>query len=170
MTGTNVTTKDRIRAAAEALWPHVADPPSAHWIGNGDAGMSWCRACAEAEVSRLTAKKPDGDYFVDGGWESHESETSVACEGCGIQLSYTLLRYGVINEVDHFMTYPLEEDGGPMIAYEIYAILEQAKYMNRPEDTEVVADALRIGETAVQLLGYREELARFADDGGPCRT
>lgn len=172
LTSDNTQTIERIRAANKALLPLCSDPPPAYWIGNGDAGTSWCEACAEAEVARLnraaktTKRNPGEDFFVDGGWEAHESEGNVACEGCGIQLSYTLLRYGVISETDHYVENPLYQHPMPSEAYEVCALLEQAPYMNRPEDGPIVADVLRVGETAVQLIGYREELARWADDGG----
>lgn len=156
MISTDAQTIERIRAAHDALLPLSSDPPPSHRIGNGNAGLSWCKACAEKEVTRLNraakATKRDEDFFVDGGWEAHESEGSVGCAGCGIQLSYTLLHYGVIFEADHYIENPLCQQPVPSESYEICAMLEQAPYMDRPEDGPIVADVLRIGETAVQFM------------------
>lgn len=126
---------ERIDAAYRTLLPYCSDPTEAHWIGGSDESTSWCHSCAKKEVARLTKKSPGDEFSIDGGYAAHESEGSVVCNGCGI---------------------------------EVCAILEQAPYMDATKDTEIVLDMLRIGETAVQLIGYRDELARWADDGGPC--
>lgn len=162
--------RERIEAAADALWPSAArsDRDNIHWIGGADAGPDWCESCAEREVVRLRAENPRGEFFVDGGYDAgHNTEHSASSEGCGRPLNYVLLRYGVISEVDHFLENPWTEDDGPDVAYEIHALLEGAKWMREHKDHDLIADALRVGEAAVQLIGYRYELARLADDGGP---
>lgn len=122
-----------------------------------------------AEAERLRKKHPETEFFVSRACGSHEAERSCACDKCGEALTYTLLKYGVISEVEHFLEYPLTQDEGPSVAYEVARVLDTARYYAKDDDADLrqlAEDAVRIGETAVQLLGYRDELARFADDGG----
>lgn len=167
-------TLERLKAAAAVLdrasaieWSRRGD---VHWIDTpevGDPGIDLCRSCAMAEAERLRKKHPDTEVFVGRACGAYEAEHSCACENCGEPLTYSLLLYGVISEVQHFLSYPLTQDEGPGVAYEVERILSGARYLDPGKHSELIKDAVRVGETAVQLLGYRDELARLADDGGP---
>lgn len=120
-----------------------------------------------AEAKRLRKKHPETEFFVSRACGAYEAEHTCDCDKCGAPLTYSLLRYGVISEIDNFLSYPLTQDEGPGVAFEIERILSGARYLDPHEYRELIEDAVRIGETAMQLIGYRDELARFADDGGP---
>lgn len=139
------------------------------WISGGDSdeGIDWCIQCATSEVVRLRKNHPELELFVGRACGAYETEHSCACDKCGASLTYSLLRYGVISEIEHFLSNPLTQDEGPATTYEVERILSGVRYLNYDENRELISDAVRIGETAVQLIGYRKELARFADDGGP---
>lgn len=163
----------RLKAAADVLdrvsaieWKRRGD---VCWISGGDSdeGIEWCINCAHAEADQLRKAHPEIEFFVDRACGSYEAEHSCVCDKCGAPLTYSLLRYGVISEVEHFLSYPLTQDEGPSVAYEVERILSGARYLDPDEDCDLIEKAVRIGETAVQLLGYRDELARLADDGGP---
>lgn len=164
----------RFEAAAAVLdrasaseWAHRGD---VCWIDTpevGDPGVDLCCSCASVEADRLRKKHPDTEVFIGRACGAYEAEHSCACDHCGAPLTYSLLEYGVISEVEHFLSYPLTQDEGPGIAFEIERILSGARYLDRTKHHSLIEDAIRIGETAVQLIGYRDELARLADDGGP---
>lgn len=163
----------RLEAASDVLDLVSAD----EWFRRGDVcwvsgdeadeAIDLCLDCAEKEANRLRKKHPQSEFFVSSACGAHEAEHTCACDKCDEPLTYSLLRYGVISEVEHFLEHPLTQDEGPAVAYEVARILSGARYLRREEDGPLIEDAVRIGETAVQLLGYRDELARFADDGGP---
>jgi len=164
---------ERLEAAASVLdgiaaseWLRRGD---VCWISGGDSdeGVDWCLACANTEADRLRKTHPEAEFFVSRACGAYEAERSCVCDKCGSPLTYSLLKYGIISEVDHFLSYPLTQDGGPGVAFEIERILSGARYLDLDEHRELIEDAVRVGETAVQLLGYRDELARLADDGGP---
>lgn len=165
---------DRLEAAHDVLdrasaieWHRRGD---VHWIDTpeiGDPGVDLCHSCAMIEADRLRKKHPGAEVFVGRACGAYVAEHSCACDHCGAPLTYSLLEYGVRSEVEHFLAYPLTQDDGPGVTYEIERILSGARYLDRAEHGSLIEDAVRIGETAVQLLGYRDELARFADDGGP---
>lgn len=166
---------ERLEAAADVLdrisaseWSRRGD---VCWISGGDSdeGIDWCHSCAMAEAERLRKKHPETEIFVSRACGAYEAESSCACDKCGAPLTYSLLKYGVISEVNHFLSNPLTQDEGPGVSYEIERILSGARYLDPDEYGDLIEDAVRIGETAVQLLGYRDELARLADDGGPAR-
>jgi hypothetical protein len=165
-----VNTLERLEAAADVLdrisageWSRRGD---VCWISGGDSdeGIDWCHPCATAEAERLRKKHPDTEFFVGRACGACEAERSCACDKCGAPMTYSLLRYGVISEVEHFLSYPLTQDEGPGVAYEVERILSGALYLDPDEHSELIEDALRIGETAVQLIGYRDELAWFWSD------
>lgn len=161
----------RLQAAADVLG-RIADREQHGYVcwvsgGNSDEGIDRCFSCAKDEADRLRKKHPETEFFVDRAYGAYEAERTCYCENCSAPLEYTLLRYGVIEEVQHFLSYPLTQDEGPLVAYEVHAILRGARWLDPKEDGELIEDALRVGESAVQLIGFRDELARMADDGCP---
>lgn len=128
-----------------------AGAKSYHWIGGSDdEGLNYCRDCAEARVAQLKVAKPDGEFFIDGGWEAHESDGCAHCETCHALLEYSLTAYGVGSELDHYSRHMKRK--GPLPpgeAYHIVAALEQAEWM---DDKKQVQRAIRVGQRAVALI------------------
>lgn len=164
------TLEDRFRDAVDALRTAAHRYPiePVRWIYGADEGIDWCTKCGTAEVERLRAKDPSGEYGLDGGWDLyHEKDGCAFCDKCGQPLGYALTNYGVWEETAHFLENGFLDGFGnfnPGVAFEVTAILEQAPYL---DDDELKAAALHVGESASQLVGYSTELARFADDGCP---
>jgi len=76
------------------------DVPNVHWVGGGDASDSYCRECCLQEVEEL--KAAGEDVYIDGGWGSSESDGGETCEKCGKILNYSLTKYGIESELNHF--------------------------------------------------------------------
>jgi len=75
-----------------------------HWIHGADEGLSWCRKCAEKEISRLKALNPDADICLDGGWDTEEDGPQF-CEGCEVSLSCSYTDYGAEQDLQHYEEY-----------------------------------------------------------------
>lgn len=115
-------------------------PKNPCWLDGDDAnaGLSYCRDCAEKAVAA-----GDGDS-VDGGWDWQKSDGCVHCETCGALLGYVLTEYGVEEELDHFsqdksITTPLSKD----VAFHVARVLEAA-----PEDSRAIA----VASKAVEII------------------
>lgn len=124
---------------------------SQHWIGGSvNEGGSYCQSCAEAQIAILKKASPDKDFFLDGGWEAHESDSCVHCQTCCALLEYTLTDYGVDYELDHYSRHMRRKGPlSPEEAYHIVAALEQLEWC---DDAKRVARGIRIGTRAVALV------------------
>lgn len=141
-----------ISGLLEILRPlaRAASAKSHHWIGGSDnEGLDYCRDCAEVRVAQLKVVNPDGEFFIDGGWEAHESDGCAHCEACGALLEYSLTNYGVRSEIDHYAKHMKRKGALPLDeAYHIVAVLEQVEWM---DDKRQVLRATKIGQRAVAL-------------------
>ncbi|MCH4880191.1 hypothetical protein EQV97_22805 [Pseudomonas sp. TMW22090] len=131
------------------LWEHARslDVPFPHWIGGDsvDQGPSYCRSCADAEVTAGRAE------YVDGGWQQ-ENDGCCHCETCGQLLEYTLTEYGAGEEVDHYLG---AEFSGPI----------------SPEDAFHIAKMLEHDETNLQALSIAMRAAELIKAHSPaCDT
>jgi hypothetical protein len=152
-----MNTIERIRAAQEALSTFAVWPADYYWIESdridGIGADDYCRACAQQKIAGLKRKHPGAEFFLCCGSGS-ESDGSVACCACGEILHYCLTGHGRDEEIDHFLQYGCLDYHGqfhPITAFEIYAILSASEWS---KDETILSDALRIGETAVALIGY----------------
>lgn len=128
-----------------------ASTKSQHWIGGSDnEAENYCRDCAEAKIAQLRVAKPDGEFFIDGGWEAHEADHCVHCATCGVLLDYSLTDYGVSTELDHY-TRHMKRKGPlpPEDAYHIVAALEQVEWS---DDKDAIKRATRVGQRAIALV------------------
>ena len=78
-----------------------------HWISGGDYNQSldYCYDCAKKIVDELNKKNNTEDYMVDGGWENHDSDSSVSCDICNHLLDYWPTDSCIEYELDGFETY-----------------------------------------------------------------
>ena len=76
-----------------------------------DQAEDWCTDCATAEVDRLNAENPDGDYFVDGGWGCR-ADTPPCCHRCGKPLDDHLPSAGIEYEMDHYSRHHVKATPG----------------------------------------------------------
>lgn len=115
------------------------DPPCPRWLGgdNADAALSYCPECAEKAVAEGKGE------FVDGGWNWDDSDDCCHCTTCGQLLGYSLTKYGVGCELEHFASNPPTRPLDADTAFHIARVVEAA-----PEN----AEALALGEKAVALL------------------
>ena len=88
-----------------------------HWLHGHDEGLSYCPACALAEIARLQSDHPDREYDLDGGW-GIEGDGLEYCEICEHPLNNHLTRYGAECELEAF-----EEEGFDLTSqYQCYAL------------------------------------------------
>jgi hypothetical protein len=151
-----ITSEAIICDLLQQLRPRAMVPEDFHWIyGFNEGGLDWCRRCAEREVKRLKRERPDGHFFVDGGFDCHESDGSAICCKCGRLLNYSLTDYGVKTEINHFAENGVVSKGQrfvtPQVAFEVVAVLEHARYM----PSEYRWAAITVGEEAVAKLPKR---------------
>lgn len=89
------------------------------WMGNGDAGPSYCRACAKKRAAET------GDD-VDGGYRRYENDGCCHCDLCGVVLDYELTEYGVFEEIEHFQKRRFRAPLNREEAYHIGCMLRDA--------------------------------------------
>lgn len=125
---------------------------SQHWIGGSDnEGSNYCEKCGLEKIAGLYAEwaHTDKEFFLDGGWEAHEADSCVHCEVCHALLEYTLTKYGVDSELDHYSRHmPRKGVLSQEEAYHIVAALEQLEWC---DDRKRVARGVRIGTRALAL-------------------
>lgn len=101
------------------------------WMANGDAGPSYCFACA-------TKKAAETGDEVDGGYRRYENDGCCHCDICGVLLDYTLTEYGVSEELDHYERRRFRAPLHPEDAYHVGCLLRDA-----PENPNVIRVAKR---------------------------
>lgn len=114
--------------------PHIDAEEHYYWIdarnADADQGPNYCHEHAVAEVQKLNAANPDHEYHTAGGMGGHEDDTPVTCEVCGKLLHYSLSRYGVRQELEHFDLYGFDLTGEHQAseAAELLAMLDQIEF------------------------------------------
>lgn len=112
--GTSTTIPDLRTWLMNIAKPLTEKSEFSHWVGarntDSEQGSNWCQACCQKEVDKLNARDPEGDYFVDGGWDQ-QSDSPPTCEGCGMALDDTLTEYGIEYELDHYASHRIQLNG-----------------------------------------------------------
>lgn len=146
---------DRLFDLIKILHPlaEKADARPICWITAGDdAGVDYCPDCARWKAKHLRRHHREyRDAVRDGGWDpKRESDTSSFCEGCGHLLGYSLTRYGLAEELEHYGDgSDWAEPVTPVDAYAVSAVLYAAQAC---QDPELLNAAVAIGEQAVACL------------------
>lgn len=122
------------------------NPPDTRWMMDGDAGPSYCPACAEKKAAETNDR-------VDGGYRVMENDGCCHCDGCGALLTYTLTEYGVSEELFHFQRRRFRKPLHPEVAYHVARLVEAA-----PGNPKV----LKIAARAIAAATYKASLFRDA--------
>jgi hypothetical protein len=124
----------------------IAGMEHVHWVSGGnDEGTAYCREHVTAEVQKLQAANPDksDDFRIGGGYYRSEEDTVATCEKCGKTLLYSLTRYGVSYELDHFESQRLtfaDLKKYPSITYQVAEILDSGRtYLESDNEPELAA-------------------------------
>jgi hypothetical protein len=117
------------------------DLENVHWVHGGDEAADWCYDCCKAMVRHLRKKdkKNRKEYCVDGGWSGGESDNTPFCAGCGKMLAYSLTKYGMDSEFDHFLNHDFFCCDGsidPYTAYELSAVIGAARCFDDEETSK----------------------------------
>jgi hypothetical protein len=121
------------------------EPPDAYWLEDTGSG-EWLNC---AEYCLPCAKKVQGrrkTLYLSGGAGWIESESCVHCAKCGKLLGYTLLKHGVLSELQHFTANP---PAAPLRKEEAYHI---ARVLDCAWDEEDVAEATALAQYALELI------------------
>jgi hypothetical protein len=108
------------------------DTDKVHWVHGGDESKCWCYSCCyyKARNLRRHDKNNRKEYIVDGGWGTEE-DGSRSCVGCGKPLEITLTKSGVVEELEHFLTYGFLSDDDtihPVTAWELLDVFADGEY------------------------------------------
>lgn len=124
----------------------IARMEQVHWVSGGpDEGTAYCREHVTAEVEKLQSENPDkaDEYRVGGGYHLSEEDTIATCEKCGQTLLYSLTRYGVSSELDHFESQRLsyvDFQKYPGISYQVAEILDSGRiYLEMDDEAQLSA-------------------------------
>ena len=124
----------------------IAGMEHVHWVSGGnDEGTAYCREHVTAEVEKLQSANPDkaDHYRMGGGYYRSEEDTVATCEKCGKTLLYSLTRYGVSYELDHFESQRLtfaDLKKYPSITYQVAEILDSGRtYLESDNEPELAA-------------------------------
>lgn len=149
-------------ALVDALSPlasSVKDAPI-HWIDtpagtyeSNHYGSDWCADCGYYMIRHLRKRdrKHASDYRLDGGWATEEEHLAY-CAGCGIRLRVSLLRYGALNELEHyrecgFSSKPAED------AYDLTEVLECYSVTSDDEGAAEAAEAIDLARRFAVIQG-----------------
>lgn len=117
------------------------DYDNIHWIGGTnrkgdsyDAG-DLCYDCCNKKVNNINKKLVEHSEYkalVDGGWDARETEQSAVCDGCGDNLTYSLIDKD--SELEHFNTYLKKEDiKNKNICYQLLNLIESPDFKESSE-------------------------------------
>jgi hypothetical protein len=80
---------------------YVEPDENAYWIGgSNDQSLSFCKKCGKKEVKRLKKENPDGDFWLDGGWDFQENDVPTYCDACSKDLTFTPTNFCVEQEYE----------------------------------------------------------------------
>jgi hypothetical protein len=115
-----------------------------------DEAHLWCHKCAVKHLSRarrLMPRERRADHFICHT-DARGEDTTRACMRCGKRLNYSLSKYGVESELEHFAMYPPHAPIRGGEAWDIARIIEAA-----PDNEE----ALALGRAALKAAGIECE-------------
>ncbi len=153
--------KDYIYYCAENLYSKFdfSHVDNNYWIGGGfdDECCSYCYECCLKEINKINKKllEHEEKAIIDGGWGgagcNGGHEDSNRCEICGKALDYSLSESGVMNEVEYFLEYEIENIIDNENAFELYQIFEDSGYYTM--DDEDIREIYKLALLVANIIG-----------------
>lgn len=126
---TEVISLDTVREQLYNLITPVAakyETKDEHWINGWDEGFSYCRECAEKEITELQRQHPNEEFSLGGGWGS-EGDNEAFCETCHAPLDNSFTDYGAEQAMEHFSEYGFNPTS-PCDCYVLLNVLGAARW------------------------------------------
>lgn len=134
--------------------------------GTVDTGETYCEECAEAEIERMEAIDPDGEYGIQGGesWGSMTSDGFDFCSKCASPLWVSLTVEGARDELENFKRWVGNLHADSQACGQFIEICETIPRAENTEDrTRLETEAMNVYHQMQQLMDLYVELSPTKD-------